>query len=284
MSATLGLLLFALLAGVVGGLLGWAGARLRRDEDPVVERINRLLPQTQCAQCGYPGCRPYAEAIARGEADINQCPPGGDQGVRDLAQLLGREVRQLSLHQAVDAPLSADARLGETEVDELHLTGVGQEHVPRVDVSMDHGEWATVLVGELVRRVQPRGHLRADPRAQAVREAPAPLDERVPQVRERATRQELHGDEAMVARDPVLERADDVGVREAREDLGFVREHAEVARVATVLVADHLERDELLTPVVCDPAPDVHVGHAAAADPRADLVAAQRHGRRGALW
>ncbi|MCB1555396.1 MAG: electron transport complex subunit RsxB [Xanthomonadales bacterium] len=92
MSATLGLLLFALLAGVVGGLLGWAGARLRRDEDPVVERINRLLPQTQCAQCGYPGCRPYAEAIARGEADINQCPPGGDQGVRDLAQLLGREV------------------------------------------------------------------------------------------------------------------------------------------------------------------------------------------------
>ena len=76
------------LALAAGALLGWAGRRFRVEGDPMVERIDRLLPQTQCAQCGYPGCRPYAEAIARGDADINQCPPGGDAGVRALAELL----------------------------------------------------------------------------------------------------------------------------------------------------------------------------------------------------
>ena len=55
------------------------------------EQINRLLPQTQCGLCGYTGCKPYAAAIAAGEAGINQCPPGGDEGVRELAALLGRE-------------------------------------------------------------------------------------------------------------------------------------------------------------------------------------------------
>jgi len=54
-----------------------------------IQRIDALLPQTQCRQCGYPGCRPYAEAIAAGSADINQCPPGGDEGARELAALLG---------------------------------------------------------------------------------------------------------------------------------------------------------------------------------------------------
>ncbi len=53
------------------------------------ERIDALLPQTQCRLCGYPGCRPYAEAIAAGRAGINQCPPGGDDGARELAALLG---------------------------------------------------------------------------------------------------------------------------------------------------------------------------------------------------
>jgi electron transport complex protein RnfB len=58
--------------------------------------IDALLPQTQCTKCGYPGCRPYAEAIARNEADINQCPPGGDEGVAKLAQLLGRGPKPLN--------------------------------------------------------------------------------------------------------------------------------------------------------------------------------------------
>ena len=58
--------------------------------------IDALLPQTQCTKCGYDGCRPYAEAIARGDADINQCPPGGDAGVASLAHLLSREVKPLN--------------------------------------------------------------------------------------------------------------------------------------------------------------------------------------------
>lgn len=56
---------------------------------PTADDINALLPQTQCGQCDFPGCRPYAEAIASGRADINQCPPGGDEGIRALALLLG---------------------------------------------------------------------------------------------------------------------------------------------------------------------------------------------------
>ena len=54
----------------------------------LVERLDRLLPQTQCGQCGFDGCRPYAEAMARGEAGIDRCPPGGDAGARALARLL----------------------------------------------------------------------------------------------------------------------------------------------------------------------------------------------------
>lgn len=54
----------------------------------LVERLDRILPQTQCGQCGYGGCRPYAEAMALGEAGIDHCPPGGDAGARALAALL----------------------------------------------------------------------------------------------------------------------------------------------------------------------------------------------------
>ena len=70
----------------------------------LVERIDALLPQTQCTKCGYPSCRPYAEAIAAGEADINQCPPGGDAGVRKLAALLGREAKPLNPRNGVEQP------------------------------------------------------------------------------------------------------------------------------------------------------------------------------------
>ncbi|WP_081193285.1 electron transport complex subunit RsxB [Halomonas sp. 18071143] len=73
-----------------GALLGLASVRFKGDENPLVEQIDALLPQTQCGQCGYPGCRPYAEAINQGDA-INKCPPGGDATVVALAELLGRE-------------------------------------------------------------------------------------------------------------------------------------------------------------------------------------------------
>ena len=51
---------------------------------PLTERLDRLLPQTQCGQCGFDGCRPYAAAMARGEAGVERCPPGGDAGARAL--------------------------------------------------------------------------------------------------------------------------------------------------------------------------------------------------------
>src|SRR5258707_10077215 len=59
-------------------------------------RIDALLPQTQCTRCGYDGCRPYARAIAGGDADINQCPPGGEAVVASLARLLGRAAKPLN--------------------------------------------------------------------------------------------------------------------------------------------------------------------------------------------
>ncbi len=70
---------------------------------PLADQIDSLLPQTQCTRCGYPACRPYAEAIARGEADINQCPPGGQAGVDALALLLGRESKPLDARYGVEA-------------------------------------------------------------------------------------------------------------------------------------------------------------------------------------
>jgi electron transport complex protein RnfB len=66
------------------------------DRVTLADRIEDLLPQTQCTKCGYAGCRPYAEAVARGEACYNQCPPGGAQGVARLAALLGKPVIPLN--------------------------------------------------------------------------------------------------------------------------------------------------------------------------------------------
>jgi len=81
----------SLLALACGLLLGYSAIRFRVEGDPIVEKIDALLPQTQCGQCGYPGCKPYAEAIAKGEADINLCAPGGQVVMIALADLLGRD-------------------------------------------------------------------------------------------------------------------------------------------------------------------------------------------------
>lgn len=85
-----------LLGTGFGLILGYAARRFQVHSDPVVDRIDAILPQTQCGQCGYPGCRPYAQAIAENRADINQCPPGGAETVRSLADLLGREPKALN--------------------------------------------------------------------------------------------------------------------------------------------------------------------------------------------
>ena len=83
----------ALAAGLV---LSLASRRLPADAGGTVDKVNELLPQTQCAQCGYPGCRPYAEAIVNDDAPINLCPPGGEATMKRLADLLGREVVPLA--------------------------------------------------------------------------------------------------------------------------------------------------------------------------------------------
>jgi len=110
---------FAAFGGAASAPLVWLVAslcwlpgllrRVRRAERPagrdeLIEAIDRLLPQTQCGQCTFPGCRPYATAIADGRADINQCPPGGEAGIRALAQLLGREAKPLNPAHGVEKP------------------------------------------------------------------------------------------------------------------------------------------------------------------------------------
>lgn len=70
----------------------------------LADRIEDLLPQTQCTKCGYPACRPYAEAVASGEANYNQCPPGGAEGIARLAALLGKPVIPLNSANGVERP------------------------------------------------------------------------------------------------------------------------------------------------------------------------------------
>lgn len=86
----------AVIACIFGLILAYSAIRFKVEGDPVVDQIDALLPQTQCGQCTYPGCRPYAEAIAKGEADINQCPPGGETTIIALADLLDVEVKPLN--------------------------------------------------------------------------------------------------------------------------------------------------------------------------------------------
>ena len=70
----------------------------------LVEQLNNALPQTQCTRCGYPDCQRYAQAIAQGEADINQCPPGGTEGVERLALLTGKPVIPLNPDNGLEGP------------------------------------------------------------------------------------------------------------------------------------------------------------------------------------
>ncbi len=70
----------------------------------LTEQIDALLPQTQCGKCGYPGCMPYAQAISLKQADINRCPPGGEQGIKELAELLGVAAKPLAPAFGVERP------------------------------------------------------------------------------------------------------------------------------------------------------------------------------------
>jgi electron transport complex protein RnfB len=98
------ILALSALALVFGLILGFAAIRFKVEGDPLVEQIDAQLPQTQCGQCGFPGCRPYAEAIANEEAEINQCPPGGEATIHALADLLDREPLPLNPENGAEKP------------------------------------------------------------------------------------------------------------------------------------------------------------------------------------
>ncbi len=99
MDILLAIAIMALGALVLGAALGYASVQFKVEGDPLVDKIDAILPQTQCGQCGFPGCKPYAEAIAKDEADINLCPPGGADGVKKLAELLGKEAKPLDAEE-----------------------------------------------------------------------------------------------------------------------------------------------------------------------------------------
>ena len=107
----------AALGGAAGLLLGVLARRLPADESPLVARVDALLPQTQCAQCGYPGCLPYARAVVAGAADIDACPPGGAALIRALAAVLDRPV------QASGGPLSEAPQPVLAVIDESRCIG-----------------------------------------------------------------------------------------------------------------------------------------------------------------
>ena len=97
-----------------GALLGFAAEKFKVEGDPIVEQLDELLPQTQCGQCGFPGCRPYAESIANGDA-INKCPPGGQATSNAIAKLLDVPAPDLDAEHGEEADIRTVAYIREDE-------------------------------------------------------------------------------------------------------------------------------------------------------------------------
>ena len=106
------ILIFGASALLIGYAVERLAAYLAPTDDSLVSKVNALLPQTQCAQCGYPGCRPYAQAIVDDNAPIDRCPPGGQTTIVALSRLLGREVPN---KQAIAATTALIARIREAD-------------------------------------------------------------------------------------------------------------------------------------------------------------------------
>ena len=160
------------LALVFGLLLGFASIRFKVEGDPIVEQIDKLLPQTQCGQCSFAGCRPYAQAIAEGEVDINRCPPGGEATIQALANLLEVEVKPLDDECGIEQPKTlavideercigctlciqacpVDAILGAAK--QMHTSF--QTNVPAV-ISAYHPVLSTALIWSRYQLAQPIG-------------------------------------------------------------------------------------------------------------------------------
>ncbi len=102
------------LALIFGAILGFAAVRFKVEANPIVDQIDTILPQTQCGQCGYPGCRPYAQAIVDGDA-INKCPPGGQSTINALADLLDVEAPSLDVEHGIESEVKKVAFIREAE-------------------------------------------------------------------------------------------------------------------------------------------------------------------------
>ena len=102
------------LAILFGALLGFAAEKFKVEGDPIVEQLDELLPQTQCGQCGFPGCRPYAESIANGD-DINKCPPGGQSTINAIANLLDVPAPELDAEHGEESEVKTVAYIREDE-------------------------------------------------------------------------------------------------------------------------------------------------------------------------
>ena len=97
-----------------GALLGFAAEKFKIEGDPVIDQIDQLLPQTQCGQCGFPGCRPYAQSIADGDV-INKCPPGGQSTINAIASLLDVPAPELDQEHGQEEEVKSVAFIREDE-------------------------------------------------------------------------------------------------------------------------------------------------------------------------
>jgi len=94
------ILIMAGLAVLLGAILGYAALKFKVEGNPLIEKVDAILPQTQCGQCGYPGCAPYAKAVAEGSAETNLCVPGGNPVAKGIAELLGVEFKPVGGDEA----------------------------------------------------------------------------------------------------------------------------------------------------------------------------------------
>jgi electron transport complex protein RnfB len=108
MQFLLAISIFSLLALFVGIGLALASRYFHVEGDPLSDKIDALLPQTQCGQCGYPGCRPYADAVASLEAEVNHCVPGGERTMLEIAGIMGVEPKSIEVEAT--APVVAFVR------------------------------------------------------------------------------------------------------------------------------------------------------------------------------
>ena len=100
----MGILIVIGLIVIIALLINKYHDKTTNDNSAIVDAVNKLLPQTQCGKCGFHGCRPYAEAIVAGNAEINQCPPGGNSTILQLARLLGTRAVPLNPEFGKESP------------------------------------------------------------------------------------------------------------------------------------------------------------------------------------